>query len=490
MALRFRWEVSGTLNVSLVLGVLLCGSVAWGAGAEMPTGDFGIAPVKCIGRTAVAGGPDVWTFDWPVECGAWPLVVDGTLRYPVGAYGGGYYPGRYESVKEWWEKSGFDFVQAHVHVEDLKDPVAIAERYRRYLLGPAAEGGGRVLVHPPYIVSHRGLNALAEVVRRLRNHPGLYGWDPRDEPGPDSRIWIDGFKVIRAIDPEHPIVLNVTTTWLWQPLFKAVAPDRPDFLSTDWYPVQSGGSVRRIAEWAAKVAGTARAQGVSSQLIIGNFAGHEHARSYPWYTFPGPRTAHAHFGRFCTVQEARSQLYQAVIYGVQQIQWWPYECWARGCYRDRFDDLGFETERLNREIHALTGPIFSSVRVPVEAEGEEHKTGAERDVHVRASIYRDALYVLVACVAEQGPCVPAQTTTVRLHFGDVPEPYRSRLSDSAEVLFEVEGKDERGRPLYYADTHDTWRKVPIDREKWLIKDNFGPYAVHVYRIGLSRAPQD
>lgn len=474
----------------LIALVAISTAGAFALTVEMPEeADFGISPVRCLKQVPTPSGPDVYQFDWPVDPGRWPLVDSaGHLRYPMGAYGGGYYPGRYSSVAEWWQKSGFDFAQAHIHVEGLTSAAQVVERYREYLLDPAQRAGGRIMIHPPYIMAHMGPQIYAEVVRELARHPALYGWDPRDEPADGDPTWIDSLKLIRAYDRKHPILLNITTSWRYEQLFAGVAPDKPDFLSTDWYPVQEGGSVHRIAEWADKVAGTCRALDVDSQFIIGNFAGHEGSRVYPWYKFPGPETSRKHFGRLCTVEEARSQVYQCLIYGIQQLQWWPYEDWARGEYGDRAKDLGFEMERLNREVHALTGPIFSRLTVPVTVVGEAGKRVRERDLHVRASVYRDALYIIVTCSADVDNAVPAQTTPATLDLGAVPEVYRSRFGDTAEVMFEMDGKDERGRPIYVKDSRGDWRQVEIDRESWTIEDTFGPYGVHIYRIPMSVAP--
>ncbi|GAG04070.1 unnamed protein product, partial [marine sediment metagenome] len=141
--------------------------------------------------------------------------------------------------------------------------------------------------------------------------------------------------------------------------------------------------------------------------------------------------------------------------------------------------------RLNRELHALTGPIFSTIRLPVYVDGDEKKNLKERDFHLLTTVYRDNVYILAACVAEQSPGHPQRQTRVELRLDRLSERYLSRLGDSAEVLLEMAEVQVGPLPTYVKQARGTWRQVAINHREQVLEDVFGPYAVHVYRIPLS-----
>jgi len=455
--------------------------------ADSP-GDL-VPPVKVLEHVERVG-PDFYRYDWPVAPGAWPTIKGGELEYPVGAYGAGFRAGPYyDSIANWWRKSGFDLAYGQVHVDYTVTGKEAAEMYRKYLLDYARAGGGRVVALVQYIPETCGFDEFAQFVKHIRDHPSLDGYDPADEPTHgEGRVdqYVKAFKIIRAIDPEHPIRLNGVCGCPIYRFAGLLKPDMPDVFGNNLYPVQGGEGVRELYRWADWVAETARKYGIMSSVTLGCYGSHTATREggYPWW--PGfadtfPREVKIK-GRLPTIPEMRNQVYQCVIAGVHQVLWWPYEDWLYGQY-DR-KDLHDEMERLNGELHVLTGPIYSTLRYPVSFASEQGKEKKQMDYHAVCTLYRDALYVIALSLAEEGKMKPVARKGVRVGL-NLPPQIRGRLADEALVLFDrVESRDEDAA-TYYRNKHGRYRTVPID-EQCDIVDDFGEYEVHVYRIALSR----
>lgn len=473
---------------AMLIGLSSFGWVAESGSAA--TGLEDIPPVICT-RHLERPGPDLYEFDWPVDPGKWPLVdQENHLRFPVGAYNGGKRPAHFNSLGEWWEKSCFDFVHRPVHIDWTMSAQDIAAKYREVLLDPALSAPGGVMVHPAWITAHNGMEVFAEVIRLLHDHPALWGWDPADEPfGPESgRTYGHELKIIRSLDREHPCLLNLMTRSFHngelEEILEYCAPERPDFISTDHYPIQSPGravaSVREIGRWVEPVLAAAEKYGMAAYVIHGTFGPSDKVKIGA--------------GRFPSLAELRNQRYQALIRGFKGFLSWNYDWWARGY----FTDLPLHTEmfRLNKEIHALTGPIFSTLDLPTTMQYPVE--GRPDDVMVRASVYRDSIYVFAANLAEHEPGEPKTLSQVRIVLEDLPETYLGRIAEEAEVLLEMVGTDEEGFSQSYYDLHGEWRKAPVtwDRqpdnfhEAWkeqsnaYITDDLGPYAVHLYRLKM------
>ncbi len=471
--------------------------LASGAGAAVPeVPDLGIAPVRCLEFQALPGGPDFYQFDWPVDPGQWPLVKAGILRYPVGVWGYGSRPGPgFETQEDWWRGSGFDFGVVMANVPEGMGAERLAALHRQYSLDPAARAGGKIIFNPSNVFGHLGPQGMQRFAELVADHPALRGWDPMDEPGPGERAqeWADIYRMLRQSTPDKLILLNGVPGYQWQQhILPLIAPEKPDIFSCDAYPVQGGHRLGNLIHWCLHVASESRKRGVDSMFIIGTFD-HNRCRLntiWPWEPLSMRRRPWSKPGavraRFSTPAEQRNQVYQAVIAGIQSLQWFNHAIWDSGSYPRKYNYLYEEQCRLNYEVHQLSGPIYSTLRVPVYAEGEQGKRLDECDFPVRASVYRDALYIIVACVAEEEePQVPVKQATARLVLSQIPEVYRSRLGEEAEVLLEVVGQDETGHQIYYQQAHGAWRKVALDRENWILDDTFGPYGVHVYRIPLS-----
>jgi len=387
-----------------------------------------------------------------------------------------------------------------VNVPEGMGSERLAALHRQYSLDPAARAGGKIIFHMDRVFTGLGLQGVQRFAELLGDHPALWGWDPRDEPGEGERAqgWADIYRILRQVTPDKFILVNgVPSYQVHQHILPRVAPEKPDIFSCDAYPVQGGHRLGNLIHWCLHVAGEGKRLGVDSMFIIGNYARNRYRLNtiWPWEPlsirrrpWSKPRAVRP---RFSTPGEQRNQVYQAVIAGIQSLQWFCHEVWGSGSYPRKYNYLYEEQCRLNYEVHQLSGPIYSTLRVPVYAEGEQGKRLDECDFPLLATVYRDHLYIIVACVAEEEtPQVPVKQATARLILSQIPAVYRSRLGEEAEVLLEVVGQDETGHQIYYQQAHGAWRQVALDRENWVLEDSFGPYAVHVYRIPLSVARRE
>lgn len=497
----------------------------------------GIRPVRVVTHVPRPGGPDVYRFDWAVDPGPWPMVTRrGVLHYPMGAYGAGHLPGECKTIEDWWVTSDFDFVhfQASVRIGDTGSQ--IARRNIQYVMNPAGRVGRRVVAHLAYTCEMQGPQALVDHINAIKDHPALWGYDAADEPSSPERVIsiAHGFQMIRALDPEHPILVNDIGNQKHPSLEPRIRPDKPDFYSWDVYPVQSNNGVSLETTYTRNLVRICRERGITPGYVLGNFARGEgpHLRQ-PWFPRVPPGTRRCHYGRFSTVEELRSQVYQSIIAGVKMLMWWPWGQWVGGVYNRA--DLREATYQVNREVHALTGPILSKLALPVSFGVPAGDYIQKEGVVGMVRIYRDDVYVFVANIAEKN--VPLRQRTpagglalkgVKIILDRVPATYRRFMDDKAEVLFEIAGKDKRGVPIYVKQKQGRWRTVRLisrDRDgkpavrlrryrnslwgpEWtgekperpdrgtawglwqggkastVIVDDFPPYAVHIYRIRL------
>lgn len=487
MAVREAAQARLAVRAAFLMVVPIAVGLCVAAGTETPREL--VPPVKVIEHVERLG-PDFYRYDWPVAPGAWPTIKAGELEYPVGVWQGGFRAGPYyDSIAEWYRDSGFDFAQAHIHVDYTVTGKEAAEIYRKYLLGPAQEGGGRIVAHVGRVAEPLGYDAFAEFVKAIKDHPALMAYDPADEPSLGDREdqYVKEFKIIRAIDPEHPIRAMHVPGGPWWTFRSRLKPDKVDILGCDFYPIQGGASVRQVYRWADWVVESAgELGGVMSSMCLGIFGEHTARRSegYPWWpgyadTFPREKAGK---GRLPTIPEMRNQVYQCVVAGVQQIMWFYYEEWLYDDYGRK--DLHDELERLNQELHILTGPIYSTTRYPVNIPSEKGKEKDKRDFYATASLYHDALYVIVLSVAEEEEMKPTARKGVRIELS-LPPQTRGRLADEAVVLFDRAGCAGEEAAAYWREKHGEYRTVPVDPEGAIV-DDFGEYEVHVYRIALSK----
>ena len=521
------------IALAVVSGVATSMCAAQAGTARLDPAKEGIRPVRVLKHVTRAGGPDFYQFDWPVDPGPWPMLSrKGVLRYAIGAYGAGHLPGEFKSIEQWWHGSDFDFVHFQADVQYGMTGKDIAARNIKYVLDPAARAGRKVLLHVAYTAEMLAPDALAEQIAAIHNHPALYGYDPMDEPSSPDRVitWSHNFKIIRTLDPEHPIWLNDIGNQRRPTIERAIAPDKPDIYSWDVYPVQSDRGVSPESGYTRNLVRICRERGLMPAYVLGNFAKTTAQEpAHPWFPLRLKKTRTFGYGtHFCSPAELRSQVYQCIVSGIKTVLWWPWCHWVDGVFQRR--DILNATYQVNREVHALTGPILSTCEVPVTIEAPKVKTVWTQPVVGMGRVYHNDLYIIVANIAEQPgtkPPKPLALKGVRIVLDKVPAAYRRLLADQAEVLFEIAGNDASGVPVYVKEKTGRWRTVPVhkfDREgkpavrfqpgrgrvwgpewtggkrepstgtewtvwegpkaKMHIVDDFAPLAVHVYRIRI------
>ena len=482
-------EVNLKWLLILVIGALSYNHV-YGSTDQDPVPSVNIPPVKLVKHVERAGA-DYYQYDWPVNPGAWPTVNEhGELQYACGVWSGGFSGGvYYKSLADWWRNSGFTFAEMRIHVDHTATADDIAAILKKYLLDPAGENGGRISIHWGDLGRICGLNKLAGALAAIRDNPGLGSYDPQDEPGTGKggNYYLDKFKTIRAIDPEHPIRLNTVPGQDLSWFVNRLNGDKPDIIGMDWYPLmyypKKNISIRTISKWAKRTADNARHYRVMSCFINGCFGTHTATRKegYPWWpgyakTFP----REIKNGRLPTITEMRNEVYQCVIAGIQQLMWFYYEEWLAGDYKR--PDLHAEMVRLNLELRKLTGPIYSEIKYPVHIEGDKAKY-EDRDFHAVASIYRNAMYVFVCSLAESSPSVPVARKGVKIMLTDVSDMFRGRFASDAEVIFDRAGYKDKDAGKYHVEQNRKTRTIAVNQKGYIV-DNFSPYEVHIYRIEL------
>ena len=506
-----------------------------------PTGE-GIPPVRMVGQESRTGGPDFYTYDWPVDPGPWPTVsTEGLLRFPMVAHGAGYGPGEFTDIAEWWKVSDFDLVHYQASVQYGMTGRDVAQRNIEFIMNHAAETGRKVIAHVGHTAEMLGHEALIEHINAIKDHPGLWGYEVADEPGTSEPrlIWTShAFRIIRNLDPEHPILSNDLGNKKEPTLLPYVRPDTPDFWSWDCYPIQAGNGTALETHYTRQIAAICRELDITPAYILGNYAPVEAPYApLPWF----PRVqegvqsvAHLGKGGFSTAGQIRSQVYQGVIAGMKMLLWWPWGEWVDL----RFDrpDLRKATYQVNREVHALTGPIFSTLDVPVSFEVPAGDYTRPEGIVGMAKLFHDELFIFAANIAERNVPLGQRTVDggvgladVKIVLDGIPAAYRRYMHDEAEVLFEIAGHNDHGVPEYVKARQDEWRRVPVqatdcngqpasrfqpvrgsvwgpewtgeepaprpargtgwslwegEKASMSITDSFGPYAVHIYRIGL------
>ena len=282
-----------------------------------------------------------------------------------------------------------------------------------------------------------GIGAGSPAMLRFKNHPAILAWNSGDEPdgsGTPPEAVGASIDAVRDTDFDHPLY-----TTLCVPSTLAKYAPVVDVFSSDPYPI-AGGSQNAIQ--VAKQ--TAQARDLVHQQrplwIVPQCFGYADG---PW--------------QIPTPAQERSMSYQALIEGANGLIWYVY------------DDVKFKLmghpelvammKQLTTEIKALTpfllDPAFAAQRFQAGPEG-----------CVRASVIKDGNTLLImAAHTNDKDLGPQELTVPGLPAGA-----------KAEVMF------ENLPPGAGGELNSRNRTVETAGGK--ITDNFGPYAVHVYRVKL------
>lgn len=222
------------------------------------------------------------------------LVVDGRKVFPLIFYR--LPPSLYGEMR----KHGFNAAEE----TNYRDNFEVFDR----IFAEANTAGVGVFPHEDYAARRFLKKRLAEVVRRYRDNSALWVWYLADEPqnyGISPENALDLYRVIRANDPEHPVmVLNSEP-----PLFAKYAP-ACDIFAVDCYPVPKM-PVASVADYIRQ----------AHAAVEG--------RKPVWFaaqTF----ASFSYGGRFPTREELRCMIYLALVNNVKGMLFFAYSSQEMG----------------------------------------------------------------------------------------------------------------------------------------------------------------
>jgi hypothetical protein len=284
---------------------------------------------------------------------------------------------------------------------------------------------------------------LRKVVSRFKDHPGLVAWKNVDEPAwgkqPLEPI-LQGYRVIKQLDPEHPVILNHAPRNTLEELRRYGAGC--DGTGADIYPVSvpmgkhsllANKGLSMVGDYTKKMVAVAEGQKPILMVLQITFSG----------TLP-PKNILVR----PTFEQQRYMAYQAIIDGANGLMWF-------GGYlalNERDQPLGFnwtywqevlgpllaEIGPQSELYPVLTAPAKDNVKLRIEGAG---------DVEALARRVNGKTYILAA--KREGPEAPVKLSGFQT------------VSRAAEVLFEH-------------------RQVSVAAGS--LTDRFKPNAVHVYRV--------
>jgi hypothetical protein len=321
----------------------------------------------------------------------------------------------------------------------------------RKLLDAAASHGllcwtwlGR-LTNLPAASGSKTEQLLTKVVNALKGHPGLGAWKGVDEPAlgnvPAAGL-VRGYKRLKAIDPNHPVVIIQAPRGTAADL-KKYAPAL-DITGADIYPVgyppgthaaRANKDVSVVGDVTRTMVSAAAGKPVWTTLQIA------------WSGVLPP----AHVPRFPTLLEERFMAYQAIVAGARGLAF-----------------FGGHLTQVMRPADAQTGwnwTFWQTVLRPVIAELASTAVGPALVAPAGRRISSDATDVGVATRAAGGflyvIAVRRAQATSQVRFSGLPASVHS-----GEVLFEYANGAFRSVEVAGSAFHD-----------W-----FGPHDAHVYRF--------
>lgn len=241
-----------------------------------------------------------------------------------------------------------------------------------------AHGAGvrLLLMHPSYHVGDEyeltgeRRQSISELVKRVQDHPGLYGYHLRDEPRFHMLPKLaEVTELIRSMDPYHLIYINhfppirgfgaPTIEWFWREYIRLV---QPTMLSYDHYPIQVGtdGDVERgrgLPNVFPQHKITVKPdffEALDLVRMLSNLHG------IPFWAF----TCAVRHGAYPTPEEGhmRFQLFSDLAYGAQGLQYFTYAHDQAMVRPDGSTTATWEmARRINQEIHTWA-PVLRRLR--------------------------------------------------------------------------------------------------------------------------------
>ena len=270
------------------------------------------------------------------------------------------------------------------------------------------------------------LPVARETIRMMSRQVGdnILAWYTRDEPNELMLDLVRGLHdVAHQADPYHP-----TMTVIFQPFLFPAYQDATDILGPDIYPTFPTGRLGRVGDAMRKATGDMHGKPIIAVL----------------QSFYPPKEPY----RMPNRAELRCMAYSSVISGATGILWFSYD--YNGIMAETNPQAWAAIKQLAGEIKQLAPALLADTsNLP------DLRLKMKLPASPRAVLYpQDESLVIVA------------VNDTNQDVGMVEFSLAERQSSTVEVLFE----DRAIKP----DGSGTWT------------DRFGPYAVHIYRVGDSR----
>ena len=295
----------------------------------------------------------------------------------------------------------------------------------------AADAAGLYQIRPPRSPASADIGS-----------PLLLAWSHPDEPDfnrrqiPAEEVR-DQYEAWKRVDPDRPVLINVTgdmestdlETGAGGPDFYAQYFAAADWISGDIYPANRNEPLTWVGRMVDEVESLANGKPVFAYIESSDYA----ADDFNTTIRSGAPTP----------DELRGEIWHAIIHGARGIWYFPARISPTFGYDDTPDDVAAEMPRQ----HELITGLASVLQGPIDPAGISATVAAPLEV-----TWRDS---------------PSGSYFIVLNMSD-----RSQ----SRVAIRLDGV----APATTAEVHAEIRSLPIVEST--LTDDFGPYAVHIYRI--------
>jgi len=284
---------------------------------------------------------------------------------------------------------------------------------------------------------------LRDLVAAVGNHPALLMWESIDEPAWGSQNadgLYEGYKFLRALDPNRPIWTNHAPRNFISTL--AYYNRATDIAGCDIYPVPEPQSHSNLPNRTIHVTGDETDKSIAS--VNGDKPVIMVLQGFGWAELGGKKGA-ANGAILPTFTESRFMAYDAIVHGARGINYWG------TAYTERPSKFYSELKSLVSELSAMQ-PVLTADVVAGGAAGTVKSPENAVQMQRRNVNGKTCIIAINTLKKEQRatftiPALPA---------------------NRVRVLFEN-------------------REIPIEDSRFV--DAFGPYATHIYTDDLTFNPQ-
>ena len=437
------------------------------------------------------------------------ITIDGEPFFPLGMYSSlgidkysgaltkGNLPLTEERIKSWFsgiEQAGFNMIQTYAlcHYAQTNPPklapLEKRQQGRKLFLDYAQNAGLKVMIwltegypdfrtltpdfpdDPPAVAKRKAWEVrkkeIISSIETLGNHPALLVWNLADEPPPsaeNTELLERHYEFTKTLDTVHPIyVVN------WEEDSIRSQSKSCDIMAEDMYPIGApyGGAggpnqpkghwpkIGDISEWQDWILET---QKNGRPLALGVVQIHRR---------PGPEPTL----RIPTFEEMRAMTFMRLVKDVKGLFFFTFNLDRAQPYMESNPSHWKNISQTVKSVHTVFPAMFSSEKI------EDYKVSDKRVFSMMKKVREgeNTYYYLLAVNPTCGDTRPPEDHPIAL--GKVTF---SNIKTPAGATVTVLDEDEAGFKLGQT------RKIELKEKdgRSSFTDNFGKFAVHVYKIG-------